>query len=747
MTVKQAERADTLLQSDIIASIEFLHPGNSVFEICAFDRYGKPLAGWFRDKAQAVAEVQRISKDPTLKAIYITLNPCHDALLSRSNQIKPVKSRTQDVDILNINHLYIDADAVRPSDTNSSDEEHELAISKIHDIKHDLSEQEWPEPLCGDSGNGGMLVYCIEPQPNTEETKKLIQTVLKALAERYDTPLVNIDQKVHNPARIAKLLGTMTRKGDPAPDRPQRLSRILSIPEKQELVTLKQLQKFTSAVKQETKLQTEDRPDNKLDVPAYLSHYGREIIKTKQNGTSTLFCLKECVFDSSHAPNEAAIVQADNGALGYQCFHNSCKNKTWQDARQVISGTDNLRNYLLSYCPSIYSADNKDNRDNAGISTVCELDLSRALRTGRELQVLDMPVLWAVNNLIPLESITLLSARGGMGKTTVKIQTADAISKGSSFLGLETIQRPVVYVDFENSLPVLIDRIKRIGASDVLFWHTTNDIKPPRLDSKEWELYKRLPKGAVIIIDTLRAAQSRDENDSQHMAFIMQRLKELRDLGYTIILLHHTPKANDRIYKGSTAIFDLSDHVLSLHKVRKGSYQEVNEDEDFGDCCYRFGTRDKTRYEPFHMFLEFDSDKKIFTVAPDPDTNDLEAIQQILEAKGNLNQSQIFELVKEELNIKSKSKLVSLLRKGNNKFWTPESKGKAVYYSVLSHCPDIYRGDNRTIEKNLSENEKTDALSDTSQSIDNPTLSYCPDGSKTIETDEEITVLEVINEI
>jgi hypothetical protein len=337
----------SLLKTDIIATIEFLHPGDEVFEICAFDRYGKPLVGWFRDKEQAVAEVQRISKDRGLKAVYITLNPCHDALLSRSNeQIKSVKSRTQDVDILSINNLYIDPDPVRPADTNSSDEEHELAIEKTHDIKRDLSEQGLPEPLCGASGNGGMLVYRIEPQPNTGDTKKLIQAVLKALAERYDTTRVKIDQSVHNPARIAKLLGTMTRKGDPSPDRPQRLSEILSIPEKPEFVTLKQLEEIASTVKQETQPQTEDKTDNKLDVEKYLTHYGIEIVKTKRNGTSTLYCLKECVFDPSHAPNEAAIVQADSGALSYQCFHNSCQGRTWKEARQVISGDDKLTQFM-----------------------------------------------------------------------------------------------------------------------------------------------------------------------------------------------------------------------------------------------------------------------------------------------------------------------------------------------------------------------------------------------------------------
>ena len=121
---------------------------------------------------------------------------------------------------------------------------------------------------------------------------------------------------------------------------------------------------------------------------------------------------------------------------------------------------------------------------------------------------------------------------------------------------------------------------------------------------------RSFPPGSLLIYDTLRASQGRDENDSQHMAFVMQRLKELRDMGFTILLLHHTPKGNDRTYKGSTAILDLADHVLSLHKVKKANPEggEIEDDED-QDCLYRLGTKDKTRYEPFHIFMAFDKEK------------------------------------------------------------------------------------------------------------------------------------------
>ena len=371
------------------------------------------------------------------------------------------------------------------------------------------------------------------------------------------------------------------------------------------------------------------------------------------------------------------------------------------------------------------------------------------LKKGSDLRQLDISIEWIVDKLLPKESVTLLHGRGGIGKTWISLILADAISRGLPFMGLDCQKIDCIFIDFENSLPVLIDRIRKANIDEVFFWHNTNEVlKPPRLDSEPWNLYKTLPSSSLLIYDTLRASQSRDENDSQHMAFIMQRLKELRDKGFTILLLHHTPKGNDRTYKGSTAILDLADHVLSLHKVRKNNPEggEI-EDEDEQDCLYRLGMRGKTRYEPFHIFMAFDKTKG-FVKALDPDTEDLEAIQDILKERGILNQGQIFDAVKEELDIKSKGKLVNLLKKGEGKFWKSRKEGRAFYYEALStvqlSAPYIpQNGQINSSPEELSKKSRTDSPSDTPQTVDSSQVSKCPDSSQTIETDEVIEVLEV----
>ena len=200
------------------------------------------------------------------------------------------------------------------------------------------------------------------------------------------------------------------------------------------------------------------------------------------------------------------------------------------------------------------------------------ISLLSSLESWQHIQSLDIQVEWVVDRLIPKESITLVFGKGGIGKTWLTLDTARCIGSGLPFLGLATIKTPVIFVDFENPLAVLNTRTQKLGdGENVYFWRASNEkVRPPKLDSKEdWELYKTLPKGSVLIFDTLRASHGKDENASNDMQLIMGRLKELRDMGFTIILLHHTAKNSDKAAKGSTAIVDLADHILGLTLVRK----------------------------------------------------------------------------------------------------------------------------------------------------------------------------------
>ena len=327
--------------------LRFLFSETETFEVCVFgtkvkkhalwnNEYAggkKPIiGGWYNDIDKAVKDIVSAEKIKPI-AIYTTLNPCTDALLARShNRFSVLDSRTQDKEISQIKHILIDIDPDRPAGISSSDYELEQARGVANEIYKDLKKRGWSDPLTAMSGNGCHFIYKVD---NVDH--ELIKGTLKGLSNKYSTDLIKIDTTVHNPARLVKIYGTTARKGEDIPDRPHRLAKIIKLPDNPISVDAEYLFAVAEAYKPEEIVR---KHSDSFDVEDYLSQYGIECCGSKRNGSSTLFKLKECVFDPSHSPNEAAIGQMDDGKLFYQCFHNSCESRTWHDARQLISGND-----------------------------------------------------------------------------------------------------------------------------------------------------------------------------------------------------------------------------------------------------------------------------------------------------------------------------------------------------------------------------------------------------------------------
>jgi hypothetical protein len=309
-------------------------------------------------------------------------------------------------------------------------------------------------------------------------------------------------------------------------------------------------------------------------------------------------------------------------------------------------------------------------------------DVLTALEPWETIRGMEITVEWIVDRIIPKESITLLFGKGGIGKTWLTLDMARAVGQGLPFLGLSTVKAVVVFVDFENPLAVLNIRTQKLGDGEgVFFWRANNPIlKAPKLDKKDWGLYRQLPPGALLIFDTLRASQDRDENKSDEMGLIMGRLKELRDMGFTIILLHHTAKNADRVAKGSTAIVDLADHILGLTLVRKKKDgQEIIVDDEAGDddLLYRFGVREKTRFEPYHVYLTLNPDHG-FELAPDPQEDTLKRMHEILSQGGDMLKTIFLTHCSQEIGLNEK-KMRRLFDIGLGRYWQLEKGLKNAF--------------------------------------------------------------------
>lgn len=298
-------------------------------------------SGYFSDPAALVRAVEPLDADNAVHGIYVTLNEVNPALLSRrANRIKmrlgKKDSTTSDADILHRCWLPIDIDPLRPSGVSSTDEEHGLALAKTDEIARWLAGLGFPDPVRADSGNGAHLLYRID-LPNDDAATALVKGCLATLDALFSDDRVTVDTANFNAARIWKLYGTVSRKGDNTPERPHRRSRIISAPGALEVVTIDQLRDLAARLPTETAAQPQPATakGKGFDLRHWLAVNSVNIRSEKPYSGGTLFILDQCPFSSAHKDGAFAI-QFANGAVFAGCKHTSCGGGTqrWQELRE-----------------------------------------------------------------------------------------------------------------------------------------------------------------------------------------------------------------------------------------------------------------------------------------------------------------------------------------------------------------------------------------------------------------------------
>ena len=347
-------------------------------------------------------------------------------------------------------------------------------------------------------------------------------------------------------------------------------------------------------------------------------------------------------------------------------------------------------------------------------------DLSR-LTKGKDIAAGDYSVTFVVDKLIPENAIILDYGKGGCGKSTLKTQMAGAIVSGKPFMGLDTLKRPVVIIDYENPPAVLKERVKALGGDpdDVYFWTTENT--PPQMTKDEWQDLKSLVVtlvNPVLIFDTLSSSCSDlDILSNKDFSPVMHKMKELRGAGATIILLHHTPKQDETKYIGASCIYNQVDHVLAMYPVRGTDEEREVVDEDQAKI-YRWGTKDKTRFKHHAIYVEFDEDEKCFVEARDPDHDILDRIKKLVSEQQDINQTGIINQIGTTV---SQAKIKRLLNHNEDKLWTVErgEKNAKIYRPIpVIQLFSPIGVKNRITENQLSDGIEKRPLHDTTKALD-----------------------------
>lgn len=325
-------------------AVRLLAAPGGVVEIRAIAEDGTH-SGYFDDPRLLAASAELLDLS-TVHGIYLTLNELNPALLARrSNRVKMHLSRkdstTADADIIRRRWLPVDIDPVRPGGVSSTNEEHEKALKKAEQVAVWLKDQGFPEPVRADSGNGAHLLYRID-LPNDETSRDLVQRCLAALAERFNDSTCTIDTAVSNAARIWKLYGTFSRKGDATADRPHRRSRIIAVPDEPGIVSIPLLKKLAAQEKDQKppekrspKTKIYEDPSAPLDLDAWLREHGIRVSAVKSWKGGRLFTLEECPFTTAHKDG-AFVIQFENGAVHAGCHHAGCGGgrQRWQELRK-----------------------------------------------------------------------------------------------------------------------------------------------------------------------------------------------------------------------------------------------------------------------------------------------------------------------------------------------------------------------------------------------------------------------------
>ena len=273
---------------------------------------------------------------------YFTLNEINEDLYSREQRntfIKKPKSTTTDGDITRRKFILIDLDPNRSAGISSSDSEFELAHLKAVQVYRYLITNGFKEPMITTSGNG---YHCYLPcdMPNDDTHTDIVKRFLQSLSKMFSDGKVEIDEKVFNPARIDKLIGTWAKKGSDGDDRKWRMAKFVKIPDDLSPNDVSLFEKIANLLpKEEPKVYPNQRNYkgvSQFNLVAWLNEHGIKYREKKKSDNTTLYELEYCPWVDTHSDKkkwDSALFVDAQGKVTFNCTHSHCKNKTWHDVR------------------------------------------------------------------------------------------------------------------------------------------------------------------------------------------------------------------------------------------------------------------------------------------------------------------------------------------------------------------------------------------------------------------------------
>lgn len=311
--------------------------GNQLTEIRLIASDGKTASGYFTNPDTMIEAVKPYIND---YSVYFTINSINPDCYGRPqrDKIMPrVKNTTTDGEIIGRDWVLLDLDSKRATGVNATEEQLRCAKKKANEVYKFLRDNGFNEPVVICSGSGVHLYLRCALLP-TEENNALIKRFTQAMSMLFSDDQVDIDEKVFNLGRIARVCGYYNRKGTNADkERPQRLCEFVRVPSEIKVNQKEYFAKIAELYPEDPKPSRENNYSvEKFDLDSFIAKHNIQITKIESVAGGKKYVLDHCYFNESHRGKDAVIFQKDNGALSYVCLHNSCKDKDWKAFRTLF---------------------------------------------------------------------------------------------------------------------------------------------------------------------------------------------------------------------------------------------------------------------------------------------------------------------------------------------------------------------------------------------------------------------------
>lgn len=286
---------------------------------------------------------------------------------------------------------------------------------------------------------------------------------------------------------------------------------------------------------------------------------------------------------------------------------------------------------------------------------------------------------YLINPILIENTLTMLSSYAGVGKSLLSLFVAFSVTTGRKLFDHFNVSKHgrVLIVDEENPGSFLKERLMMIGFTDdmpISFLHFQK-VKLDRADcfAEITQIVKDL-KPVLVIFDALIRIHTAKENDASEMALVMERLRDIVNLGTTVLPIHHHRKgAGDKkeSVRGSSDIMGGIDMHLSL--------------EEKGEHLILSSSKTRTRpIEPIRLKLETAGDTLSFRFMGNEVSENQLIINEIVEIlQGNikLGVKEILEELKARAHEIGQNKLREVLQGATGKelIETTGDRGKKLY--------------------------------------------------------------------